>query len=79
MPKTVYVGMSADLLHPGHLNVIRKARELGEVTIGLLTDAAIASYKRLPYMNYEQRRSSLRAFAASCMSSRKRPSITSQT
>jgi phosphoenolpyruvate phosphomutase len=48
--------MSADLVHPGHLNVIARARELGEVTIGLLTDAAIASYKRLPYMTYEQRR-----------------------
>jgi phosphoenolpyruvate phosphomutase / 2-hydroxyethylphosphonate cytidylyltransferase len=53
---TVYVGMSADLVHPGHLNVIARARELGEVTIGLLTDAAIASYKRLPYMTYEQRK-----------------------
>lgn len=53
---TVYVGMSADLVHPGHLNIIGKARELGEVTIGLLTDAAIASYKRLPYMTFEQRR-----------------------
>lgn len=56
MTKTVYVGMSADLIHPGHLNIIRKAAELGEVTIGLLTDEAIASYKRLPYMTYEQRR-----------------------
>lgn len=55
MSKTVYVGMSADLVHPGHLNVIRKAAELGEVTVGLLTDQAIASYKRLPYMSYEQR------------------------
>jgi phosphoenolpyruvate phosphomutase / 2-hydroxyethylphosphonate cytidylyltransferase len=54
--KRVYVGMSADLVHPGHLNIIARARELGEVTIGLLTDAAIASYKRLPYMTYEQRR-----------------------
>jgi len=53
---TVYVGMSADLVHPGHLNIIATARELGEVTVGLLTDSAIASYKRLPYMNYEQRR-----------------------
>ena len=52
---TVYVAMSADILHPGHINVLRVARELGEVTIGLLTDAAIASYKRLPYMSYEQR------------------------
>ncbi len=54
--KTVYVGMSADLIHPGHLNILRVARELGEVTIGLLTDRAIASYKRLPFMSYEQRK-----------------------
>lgn len=47
--------MSADLIHPGHLNIIKEASKLGEVTVGVLTDAAIASYKRLPYMNYEQR------------------------
>ena len=54
--KTVYVGMSADLIHPGHLNIIKVAAELGEVTVGVLTDEAIASYKRLPYMTYEQRK-----------------------
>jgi phosphoenolpyruvate mutase len=54
--KTVYVGMSADLVHPGHLNVLRRAAELGEVTVGLLTDEAIASYKRVPYMTFDQRR-----------------------
>jgi len=54
--KLVYVGMAADIVHPGHLNVIRKARELGRVMVGLLTDKAIASYKRLPYMTYEQRK-----------------------
>jgi phosphoenolpyruvate phosphomutase len=54
--KLVYVGMSADLVHPGHLNVIKKARELGDVVIGLLTDEAIASYKRVPYMTFDQRR-----------------------
>ena len=48
--------MSADIIHPGHLNIIKKGAELGEVTIGLLTDKAIASYKRLPYMDYEQRK-----------------------
>jgi phosphoenolpyruvate phosphomutase len=47
--------MSADIIHPGHLNIIREARKLGSVTVGVLTDAAIASYKRLPYLNYEQR------------------------
>ena len=56
MTKKVYVAMSADLVHPGHLNIIKKATELGEVTVGLLTDAAIASYKRLPYMKFEHRK-----------------------
>ncbi|WP_292365403.1 MULTISPECIES: isocitrate lyase/phosphoenolpyruvate mutase family protein [unclassified Methanoculleus] len=54
--KIVYVGMSADIIHPGHLNVIRRAAELGKVTVGVLTDAAIASYKRLPYMTFAQRK-----------------------
>lgn len=53
--KIVYVGMSADIIHPGHLNIIQEARKLGSVTVGVLTDAAIASYKRLPYLTYEQR------------------------
>ena len=47
--------MSADIIHPGHLNIIKEAAKLGDVTVGVLTDAAIASYKRLPYMNYAQR------------------------
>ena len=53
--KTVYCGMSADLIHSGHLNIIHEAMKLGEVTVGVLTDEAIASYKRLPYLTYEQR------------------------
>lgn len=55
-PKTVYVGMSADFLHHGHLNILQCARKLGEVTVGLLTDAAIASYKRLPILTWEERK-----------------------
>ncbi len=55
-PKIAYVGMSADLIHPGHLNIIKTAAQYGEVVVGLLTDKAIASYKRLPYMSFEQRR-----------------------
>ena len=54
--KKVYVAMSADLVHPGHLNIINEARKLGDVTVGLLTDKAIASYKRVPYMTFEQRK-----------------------
>ena len=52
---TVYVGMSADLLHPGHMNILKVARNYGDVIVGLLTDSAIASYKRLPYMSFDQR------------------------
>lgn len=55
MKKVVYVGMSADLIHTGHLNILNRAAELGSVVVGVLTDEAIASYKRLPYMNYEMR------------------------
>lgn len=48
--------MSADLVHPGHLNILKEAAKYGEVTVGLLTDAAIASYKRIPFMEFEQRK-----------------------
>ena len=51
----VYVGMSADVIHVGHLNVINKAQELGEVIVGLLSDEAIASYKRVPLMKFDHR------------------------
>lgn len=54
--KKVYIGMSADIIHPGHLNIIQEAAKLGVVTVGVLTDKAIASYKRLPYLNFEQRK-----------------------
>jgi phosphoenolpyruvate phosphomutase len=53
--KKVYVGMSADLIHPGHINILKKASELGDVIVGLLTDKAIASYKRVPFMQWVQR------------------------
>ena len=56
MNKKIYVGMSADLVHPGHINILKEAAKLGDVIVGLLTDKAIASYKRLPYMTYEQRK-----------------------
>lgn len=48
--------MSADLLHPGHINILKEAAKLGDVTVGVLTDSAITSYKRLPFMTYEQRK-----------------------
>jgi phosphoenolpyruvate phosphomutase len=55
MAKIAYIAMSADVIHSGHINIIEKGAELGDVVIGLLTDEAIASYKRLPLLNYEAR------------------------
>lgn len=56
MVKTVYLGITGDIVHPGIINIINEGAKLGELTIGLLTDSAIVSHKRLPYLNYEQRR-----------------------
>lgn len=53
---TVYVPMVADILHPGHINILRTASRYGRVVVGLFTDEAVASYKRQPYMSYEQRK-----------------------
>ncbi|MHA1973755.1 MAG: phosphoenolpyruvate mutase [Candidatus Hodarchaeales archaeon] len=54
--KKVYVAIGVDFLHHGHMNIIREARKYGDVVIGLLTDEAIASYKELPTLTYEQRK-----------------------
>ena len=53
--KIVYCGLAADILHEGHINILKTASRLGDVTVGLLTDNAIASYKRLRHLNYKQR------------------------
>ena len=53
--KSVYVGLSADLLHEGHINILKIAHRLGDVTVGLLTDKAITSYKVLPFLNLLQK------------------------
>jgi len=52
----VYVGLSADILHEGHINILKIASSYGDVVVGLLTDQAIASYKKIPYLNFKQRK-----------------------
>ena len=54
--KLVYVPMAADIVHPGHINIIKKAAEQGRVMVGLFSDEAIRTYKPEPYMNFEQRK-----------------------
>jgi len=53
--KTVYVPLAADILHEGHLNILKIASSYGRVIVGLLTDAAIIQYKNLPFFDYDQR------------------------
>ncbi len=54
--KKVYVGMGTDLVHHGHINIIEVARELGEVTVGLLSDKAVSKFSRMPFLSYEERK-----------------------
>jgi phosphoenolpyruvate phosphomutase / 2-hydroxyethylphosphonate cytidylyltransferase len=52
----VYVAMAADIIHRGHISLLTEATKYGKVTVGLLTDRAIASYKRVPYMSFDERK-----------------------
>lgn len=54
--KTVYIAISADILHHGHINLIKKASEYGKLIVGVLTDEAIATYKRFPVIDFEERK-----------------------
>ena len=54
--KNVYVGLSADILHEGHINILKTASQYGSVIVGLLTDEAIASYKNIPYLDFKKRK-----------------------
>ena len=56
MNKKVYIGMTADIMHPGLIHIINEATKYGDVIVGLLTDKAIAEHKRLPYLTYELRK-----------------------
>ena len=56
MKKKVYTAFSVDILHDGHINILKYAAKYGEVIVGLLTDEAIASYKSLPHLSYQKRK-----------------------
>ena len=56
MKKTVYMGFSSDIVHGGHINIIRKAEKLGDLIIGVLSDEAVASFKRYPLLPYSERK-----------------------
>lgn len=56
MNKRVYMCFSTDMIHSGHIDIIRKAEQLGDLTIGVMSDEAIASFKRYPLMPFEERK-----------------------
>ncbi len=53
--KQVYVSFASDIIHGGHMNIIKKAAALGEVTAGLMTDEVVLSYFRRPVLSFESR------------------------
>lgn len=57
--RTVYMCFSTDILHSGHIAIIKKARRLGRLTIGVLSDEAVASYRRFPLLPYAERKTML--------------------
>ena len=54
--KSVYIALSLDFIHHGHIKIINEALKYGEITLGLLTDKAISEKKQIPYLNFEQRK-----------------------
>mgnify|MGYP001178542599 CR=1 FL=1 len=53
--KSAFVPMACDLIHEGHINILKEASKLGEVTVGLLTDEAISKYKPIPTFDFKRR------------------------
>ena len=54
--RTVYMTFSTDIIHGGHIAIIRKAQRLGKLIIGVLSDEAVAGYKRFPLVPASERR-----------------------
>ena len=54
--KTVYTCFCTDVIHEGHLNILRKAKEYGQVTVGVLCDAAMIKYNRFPTITMDERK-----------------------
>ena len=54
--RTVYMCFASDIIHGGHIAIIKKAKKLGRLIIGVLSDEAVASYKRLPLVPATERK-----------------------
>lgn len=54
--RTVYMSFSTDVLHSGHIALIKKAAKLGRLTVGVLSDEAVTGYRRFPLLPFEERK-----------------------
>lgn len=54
--RTVYMCFSTDIIHSGHISILKKAARLGKVIVGVMSDEAVASYKRLPLLPFQERK-----------------------
>lgn len=54
--RTVYMCFATDIIHGGHIAIIKKAQKLGRLIIGVLSDEAVASYKRMPLVPESERK-----------------------
>ncbi|MBR0425250.1 MAG: phosphoenolpyruvate mutase [Clostridia bacterium] len=54
--RTVYMCFASDIIHGGHIAIIKKAQKLGKLIIGVLSDEAVASYKRMPLVPASERK-----------------------
>lgn len=64
--RTVYMCFSTDMIHSGHIAIIRKAEKLGKLIIGVLSDEAVVSYKRFPLLPFEERKTMFENIAGVC-------------
>lgn len=64
--RTVYMCFSTDILHSGHIAIIRKATRLGNLIVGVLSDEAVISYKRFPLLPYSERKALLENISGIC-------------
>ena len=54
--RTVYMSFSTDMIHGGHISIIKKAQRLGKLIVGVLSDEAVASFKRFPLVPVSERK-----------------------
>ena len=54
--RKVYMCFSSDCIHSGHIAIIKRARRLGRLVIGVLSDEAVASYRRFPLLPFDERK-----------------------